>query len=484
MKCAMTRFSPALFALLCLLASAGGVHAQGLGSLSGGMGGSGAQGDTGSFSLGQRQGGGPAQTIDQIVAVVNEDVILESELDAAVGELMRQRGAQGNPAAVSDTLRSKVLDQLILRQLQVQRAEKDKIEVTPAELQQGVARMARRNNMDPAQFQQAVTASGMSMSSLRNRIREEIEISKVRQKEVMGQVAISDADVDRYLSNQSLRYSKDRAYRFREIEIALPDGADSTSEGLARDRLSSARREIVSGDISFAEAARQITDDDSGIGQAASQRQSDWVNGTDLSDAVDTELASLAPGEVSDVFRGDDGMVLLQLIDDRGSQASDDDGETVMVTEANMRHIVLQPNEIRNAQRTRELARTVRQRIAAGDSFENLAREYSDDSATANQGGLVGWIPLNRLEPGTRRQIENLSAGETSRVFQSASGYEIVQVEDKREVDETDNAKRNKIRQQLGRKQAAEEGNLWLRRLRDEAYVDIRMPGYQPTPDS
>ena len=484
MKYAMTRFSPVLFALLCLLASAAGVHAQGLGSLSGGMGGSGAQGDTGSFSLGQRQGGGPAQTIDQIVAVVNEDVILESELDAAVGELMRQRGAQGNPAAVSDTLRSKVLDQLILRQLQVQRAEKDKIEVTPAELQQGVARMARRNNMDPAQFQQAVTASGMSMSSLRNRIREEIEISKVRQKEVMGQVAISDADVDRYLSNQSLRYSKDRAYRFREIEIALPDGADSTSEGLARDRLSSARRDIVSGDVSFAEAARQITDDDSGIGQAASQRESDWVNGTDLSDAVDTELESLAPGEVSDVFRGDDGMVLLQLIDDRGSQASDDDGETVMVTEANMRHIVLQPNEIRNAQRTRELARTVRQRIAAGDSFENLAREYSDDSATANQGGLVGWIPLNRLEPGTRRQIENLSAGETSRVFQSASGYEIVQVEDKREVDETDNAKRNKIRQQLGRKQAAEEGNLWLRRLRDEAYVDIRMPGYQPTPDS
>ena len=190
--------------------------------------------------------------------------------------------------------------------------------------------------------------------------------------------------------------------------------------------------------------------------------------GNTLSDAVDTELATLKPGQLSDVFRSDDAMVLLKLDDERGAARAADDEQTIMVTEANMRHIVLQPNEIRNAERTRELARTLRQRIAAGDDFESLAREYSDDSATANQGGLVGWIPLNRLEPNTRRQIADLSPGQTSRVFQSASGYEIVRVEDKRQVDETDNAKRDKVRQQLGRKQAAEDGNLWLRRLRDD----------------
>ncbi|ROO30139.1 hypothetical protein SAJA_05540 [Salinisphaera japonica YTM-1] len=470
----MTRARIGLLALICLIAPClAQAQGQGVGDTVGsGM------GSVGNFSLGASTQQRQPRTLDKIVAVVDDDVILESELDAAIGELMQQRGGQGNPASAPATLRSQVLDQLILRQLQIQRAEKDKVEVAPAELQKGVARIARRNNMDVAQFSQAVNASGMSMSAIQDRVRDEIKISKVRQKEVMGQVTISDADVDRYLANQSLR-SRDRAYRFREIRIDLAEDADTTAVGLARERLSQARRAILAGDQSFDEAASALAAD----GNADTRTSSDFVAGNTLSDAVDTELATLKPGQLSDVFRSDDAMVLLKLDDERGAARAADDEQTIMVTEANMRHIVLQPNEIRNAERTRELARTLRQRIAAGDDFESLAREYSDDSATANQGGLVGWIPLNRLEPNTRRQIADLSPGQTSRVFQSASGYEIVRVEDKRQVDETDNAKRDKVRQQLGRKQAAEEGNLWLRRLRDEAYVDIRMADYQPTPD-
>ncbi|RJS94000.1 peptidylprolyl isomerase [Salinisphaera sp. Q1T1-3] len=440
-------------------------------------------GGLGSFSLGAPAQNAQPQTIDKIVAVVDQDVILQSELDAAVAQFKQQSGGQTDNVP-PNVLRSQVLDQLIMRQLQIQQAQKEGIKVTPAELQQGLSRIAQRNNMDLAQFQQAVTQSGMDLQSVRDRVHDEILISKVRQKDVMQKVGISDADVDRYLQNQALRFSRDHQYHLAEIRLDLPADADSTTAGVARDRLQRLRARITAGDLTFAQAARQVSD----AASADNGGDLGWVAGTDVPDSFDAALSDLSDGQISDVFRGDDGLYLLQLEDERGGQADDsDDSSTdnkVMVTEADLQHIVLKPNTIRDEARTRQLAQTIRQRLSAGDDFSALARQYSDDSGTANQGGDVGWIPLNRLAPSTRRQIQDLSAGDVSRVFQSGNSYEIVKVNGKRQRDETQEAKRDKIRQTLGKQRAAEQGNLWLRKLRDEAYVDIRMPDYQPTPGS
>ncbi|MGB7754524.1 MAG: peptidylprolyl isomerase [Salinisphaera sp.] len=440
----------------------------------------GTSGGLDSFSLGgmSSQNRQP-QSLDKIVAVVNSDVILKSELDAAVAQL-KQRNAGQIGQMPPNVLRSQVLDQLIMRQLQIQKANEVGIKVSKAELQQGLSRIAQRNNMNLQQFTQAVAQSGMNMSDLRQHVREEIKISKVRQKEVMGKVSVSDQDVDRYLQNQSLRFSRDHQYHLRQIKLDLPAGSDSTTTGVVRDRLTTLRNQITSGKTSFADAARSVSQ-----GQhAADGGDLGWMSGSSLPDSFDSALAGLSAGQISPVFRGPDGLYLLKLENERGG-SNDQSGpaqKKVMVTEAHIRHIIVKPNEIRSDARTRKLAQQIRQRLLAGDDFAALARKYSDDKGTARQGGDVGWIPLNRLSPDTRRHIKKLHKGEISHIFQTHDGYEIIKLINRRERDETQQAKRNKARETLGRKLASEEGNLWLRKLRDEAYVDIRMPNYQPTP--
>ncbi|AWN16300.1 peptidylprolyl isomerase [Salinisphaera sp. LB1] len=440
----------------------------------------GAGGGLDSFSLGgmSSQNQKP-QSLDKIVAVVNNDVILKSELDAAVAQVKQQNAAQIGQMP-RNVLRSQVLDQLIMRQLQIQKANQDGIKVSKAELQQGLSRIAQRNNMNLQQFTQAVQQSGMSMSDVRQHVREEIKISKVRQKEVMGKVSVSDQDVDRYLQNQSLRFSRNHQYHLRQIKLDVTTGSDSTSAGVVRDRLTTLRKQITSGKTSFADAARSVSQGPN----AANGGDMGWVSGAKLPDSFDSALAGLKPGQVSPVFRGPDGLYLLKLENERGGKnnSSDNHQKKVMVTEAHIRHIILKPNEIRSDARTRKLAQQIRQRLLAGADFAALARKYSDDSSTARQGGDVGWIPLNRLSPDTRRHIENLHKGEISHIFQTHDGYEIIKLIARRQRDETQEAKRNKAREALGRKRAREKGKLWLRKLRDEAYVDIRMPNYQPTP--
>lgn len=434
----------------------------------------------GSFSLGTPNTSRQTQSLDKIVAVVNDSVILKSELDAAVAQL-RQRNNNQFGQAPPNVLRSQVLDQLIMRQLQIQQANRDGIKVSQQELQQGLSRIAQRNGMNLQQFSQAVAQSGMNMSDLREHVREEIKISKVRQREVMGKVSISDQDVDRYLQNQSLRFSRNHEYHLRQIELDLPAEAESTTVGVARDRLETLRQQITSGQTSFAAAARSVSDGPA----AANGGDRGWVAGNDLAESFESALAELKPGQISDVFRGPKGMYLIKLEDERGGSAKQpDDQDKVMVTEAHIRHIILKPTEIRSDAQTRDLAQQIRQRLLAGDDFASLARQYSDDKGTANQGGDVGWIPLNRVSPETQRNIKSLSKGEISRIFQTDDGYEIIKLLGERQRDETQEAKRNKVRETLGRKRASEQGDLWLRKLRDEAYVDIRLPNYQPTPGS
>lgn len=317
--------------------------------------------------------GSSSQTLDKIVAVAGDDVVLSSELESAVAQIRSRADGRVNQVP-PNVLRSQVLDQLIMTKLQVARAKERNIQISDQDIDQGIARIAQQNNMSMAQFSQAVNADpSMTITQLRDQVSQELMVSTLRREEVMSKVVITDDDVDRYLENQALR---------------------------------------------------------------------------------------------------------------DGGQTPVDNGQKVLVDEIQARHIQLKPNEIRDDARTRELARQIEQRLAAGDDFAALAREYSDDNATANQGGELGWVQPARLDPSSRRQIENLNNGDVSQIFQTSEGYEILKVEDRRQRDQTREAQRNQARMALGEQKSSEEGELWLRKLRDEAYVDIRMPDYQPTSGS
>jgi len=311
-----------------------------------------------------------AAPLDGIVAVVGDDVVLESELQASINQIRARAGSRVDQMP-GNVLRSRVLDRLIMTRLQAARANERGITVSDTEIDQGMARIAKQNGMNRQQFMRAVANDGMDPQTLRAQVREELLVSKLRRQEVMKKVVVTEDDIDRYLENQSLR----------------EDG--------------------------------------------------------------DTQAA----------------------------------GGTVMVQELELRHILLQPNEIRGDQRTQDLARQIRERLKAGDDFAALAREYSDDNATANQGGSLGWVRPDQFESATQRQLADLKIGQVSRVFQTREGYEIIKLQDRRQKDKTLEARRDRARAQLGKQKAADEGQLWLRKLRDEAYVDIRMQGYQPEND-
>lgn len=466
----MRHLSPCRRALVAasLAVVATAANAQGMPSL-----------DSFSLSPGLSSSGGSAsgpQTLDQIVAVVGDGVILESELSSAVARIRARAGQRANQIP-PNVLRSQILDRLIMQRLQLQRARQRGIEISDPEIDQGVARIAQQNNMSMPQLVRAVSADGMSMDQLRGQVRDELMISKLRSEEVMSKVVVTEDDVDRYLENQSLRVAQDRSYHLRHLLVAVPDDADDATVAAARDRIDSLRARIVDDGDDFASVAEANSEGQN----AADGGDMGWIDGAYMPGLFTDVLPGMRPGDVSEVFRGAGGFHIVELEDVRGGDSLGS-GEKVMVEEVKARHILLTPNEIRDDQRTRDLARQIRERLDAGDDFAALAREYSDDSATANQGGDLGWVQPSRFAGPTRRQLDSLDAGQTSPIFQSSEGYEILEVEDRRQRDQTREAIRARARQALGEQKSEEEGELWLRKLRDEAYVDIRMQGYQPTP--
>lgn len=418
---------------------------------------------------------GSAQSLDSIVAVVGDGVVLESELDQAVAQIKGRAGGRADRMP-PNVLRSQVLDQLIMQRLQVQRAHERNIQISDQETDEGLQRIARQNNMDMQQFMRAVSADGMTMDQLRQQIREELLVSKLRRQEVMSKIAVSEEDVDRYLENQSLRKNEEREYRLRHILLPVPAGADANTVTQIHERADDLRSRIIDEGDDFADVAATQS-----RGEHAPQGgDMGWMQGSALPAGFTDAVSALAPGEVSPVFRDAGGFHLLELEDVRGGNIQDAERK-VMVDEVQASHILLKPNEIRDDQRTRKLARQIHARLEAGDDFAAVAREYSDDSATANQGGELGWIQPRQLGPATQRQISGLQAGDISPVFQTREGYEILQVSNRRERDQTREAMRQRVRRTLGEQKSVEEGELWLRKLRDEAYVDVRMPDYQPT---
>lgn len=415
-----------------------------------------------------------AQSVDGIVAVVGDDVILASELMDAVSQARASLGARAD-SMPPNVLRSNVLDQIILTKLQLDRARQLDLKVSDDDIAQGMARLARQTNMSTQQYVQALRNSGISPTAAQQRLRTDILIQKVRKAEVLDQIVVTDQDVTQFLESRSLRDSGNREYRIRSIRLDVPAAASSETVQAIRDKIEKLRARVVSGQASFADVAKAQSDGDS----AARGGDMGWIGDAFMPQAFTDILPTLAIGEVSDVFRGNGALHLIKLLDERGSQNLAG-GDTVMVKEVKVRHIVLTPNALRNSQRTRELAMELLERLAAGAQFTDLAKQYSDDKASASDGGSLGWIQAGMLGPREAVQIAQMQPNDVSPVLQTEHGYVIVQLLDRRKVDKTRDAIRRRARQLIGQRKAQEKGQLWLHKLRGNAYVDIRLPGYQP----
>lgn len=415
-----------------------------------------------------------AQTLDNIVAVAGDSVILESQLDDAVhqlrGRLDPEQLAQLPP---EDIIRSRVLDQLILASIQTERAKHAGMHVSDKELNDEIGRLAQQNGMNTSEFIQQLKTRGISATNMRTRMRQELLIQKLRKSEVLDRIGVSSDDVDRYLESQSYRLQKDRDYHIRHILISVNESASPEAVKEAQERTKQLRERAEKG-VSFADLAKANSD-----GQKASKGGDlGWLSGGYMPTLFSDVVPRLKPGEISPVFRGPSGFHLIQLEGTRSADKEDSDGP-VMVKEVKAEQILIEPNEIRSDEAAHDKIKQLRERLVAGDDFAELARTDSDDTKTATQGGDLGWVDPRRFPPDFARQLQQLKAGDLSEPFKTDNGWHLVKVLERRERDKSEEQRRFRARQAIGQEKLEEESAIWIRHLRDEAYVDVRMKGYK-----
>ncbi|MDB5972411.1 MAG: hypothetical protein JWQ90_4861 [Hydrocarboniphaga sp.] len=412
-----------------------------------------------------------AETLDRIVAVVNDSVVLQSELDQAMRDTQTQIKSRGVAVPADDVLRPQVLEKVIVTRLQTQRAQQAGIRVDDRELNDVLNNIARQNKMTLSQLADSVKEDGLDFLNVREQIRDEVVINRLRQKEVESRIQVTDQDVDLYLANQSA--SDNIEYHLSHILVSIPDGASSDERDKRRAKAQGLLKRIRGGE-DFAQIA--ITSSDGQ--QALTGGDLDWRKAGDLPSLFATTAAKLKPGETSDVLEAGSGFHIIKLEGTRGGE------ERLTVNETHALHILLMNNALRSEDQSRVQAQDIYDRLQKGGDFAKLAKEFSDDPGSKNNGGDLGWQPPGVFAPEFQIRIDQLQPGETSTPFHTQFGWHVAKVIERRVRDTTEESRRARARQAIQQRRSAEEYETWLRRLRDEAYIEYRLAKTDAPADS
>jgi peptidyl-prolyl cis-trans isomerase SurA len=404
-----------------------------------------------------------AADLDRIVVVVDEELVLASELDQAMRQVELQLRSQGRPLPPRDVLQRQVLERLILQRLQVQRAKNAGLQVSEEELRQALAGIAARNQMSVNEFAEAAAREGIDFGQFREQLRTDLLISKLRQREVDSRVVVSEQDVDFFLQSQA-GLQKDKEYRLSHILIAVKEGASEEERAAVRQQAEEVLAKARAGE-DFAQLAARYSNDQ----LALSGGDLGWRDAAALPSLFANVVPTLKPGEVSPLLSSPSGFHLVRLNEQRTA------GEGQMVTETRARHILLTPNAVRNDVATKLAAENLRRELEAGADFAALARKHSDDPGSANRGGELGWQPKGSFAREFESQLEAMQPGEIRGPFPTQFGWHIVELLERRTRDDSEGQRRDRARAAIFQRKAGEEYDQWLRRLRDEAYVEYRL---------
>lgn len=403
-----------------------------------------------------------ATPVDRIVVVVNDSIILQSELDAAMDNARQQLSQRGVRDVSRSELRDQVLERLVLQRVQMARAREAGIRVDDRELNDVVSDIARRNGMSQAEFARQLRREGQDYLAVREQIRNEIISQRLRTRELESRISVSEDDVNAYLARE--QDVGDSEVRLSHILISLGDGASPDERQAARERAEELRQRIAEGE-EFSAIAASHSDGQ----QALEGGDLGWRRLADLPPAFSEALKKTEDGELAPVIEATSGFHILRVEDRRGS------AEQQMITETKARHILIQPDELTSDDQARAKIFDIARRLDEGEDFAELARQHSDDPGSRNEGGELGWQPPGQMADAFEQQVNDLEPGERSRPFRSEFGWHIVEVQDRRQRDATEELRRQRARQAIGERRMEEEYEIWLRRLRDEAYIEYRL---------
>ncbi|MFO1360225.1 peptidylprolyl isomerase [Plasticicumulans sp.] len=415
--------------------------------------------------------GGAGRELDSVAAVVDDDVITRAELDQAVQTALGQLRARGGQLPPMDVIRKQVLERQILLKLQERAAARNGISVDDLTLNAAIATVAQRNGVSVDELRRRVERDGFSFARYREEIRRELVSSRLRQKVVDPSITVSDQEVDLALgiapgAGPGAAAAPAREYRLAHILVGLPEGADAAQIEAAQAKADALVAELRKG-ADFARLATSVSD----AGDALNGGEIGWRSAAQLPPAFAEAIGSMSAGQVTAPLRGTSGFEIVRVIEVRNA------GEAApgQIVQTEVRHILLRaaPGESDDAVRQRAL----RLRAGLNDAgFAAAARAQSQDPGSAPKGGELGWVSPGQLVPEFERAMAALKPGEISQPVKTSFGWHLIEVKNRRQVaGKVEDARRMQAREAIYKRKIEEEWDIWLRRLRDEAYVDIRL---------
>ena len=406
------------------------------------------------------------QPLDSVVAIVDNDVIMKSQLDQRVREVEQTIAKRGGGTPPPGALDQQVLERLIVENLQLQIGERSGIRITDEELNQAIGTIAQRNGMSLEQFRAALARDGLSFEDARDQVQREMIISRVRQRRVAERIQVSEQEVKNFLASDMGKMQLSEEFRLANILIPTPEGANSAAIQAAAQQAGQVYQQLKQGaDFGQMAIARSASEN------ALEGGEMGWRKAGQLPPDFAKMLSSLSEGEVTQPIRIPNGFIILKLEEKRGGS------ESVLRDEVHVRHILIKPSEIRSEAATEQLAEKLYERIQNGEDFATLAKSFSEDPGSALNGGDLNWVDPNSLVPEFREQMAQAQQGQVTRPFKSQYGWHVLEVLGRRATDSTDQAREQQALNVLRNRKYDEELQTWLRQIRDEAYVEIKLPG-------
>ena len=403
---------------------------------------------------------GEPQLLDKVVAIVDDDIIMHSELKQQIHMLKIQNRGQSLPD--DSALSKQVLEQMIMDSIQLQMANRGNIVISDGELNNALSSIAAQNNMNLEQFRQAMEAEGIPFAVGREQIKNEMRISRVQRFQVGERIQISDQDVDNFLASEIGKIASSSEYRLGHILISTPANAKAADIQSAEKKAYALVQKLRQG-----EDFRQLAMAESNSRTALEGGDLGWRKETQVPSLFAALVPHLKIGEVANPISSGSGYHIIKLLDKRG-------GSSKLVTQYKTRHILIGVNELRDAPAAEQQAQELHKRLQQGDDFALLAREFSDDPGSGAQGGSLGWVNIGDMVPEFNNTMLQSQVGHISHPFKTQFGWHLLQVEEIRETDVGMENQRNQVRNLLYSRRFEDELPIWLRKVRSEAYVEIK----------
>lgn len=400
--------------------------------------------------------------LDRIVAIVDDDIVMQSELDRRVKGIANRLQRQGTPAPAGSVLELRVLNQLILESIQLQRAERAGIRISDDQLNQTINSIAQSNNMTLEEFEAQLALEGETYGSAREQIRREMIVSRIQQSSVDRRVRVTEQEIENFLASKEGRTQSGLEYLIGHILIAVPESASEAELESARKRAERVQEKLKKG-ADFQQMAVAESDGR----QALEGGVIGWRKENELPSIAADVLPSLDVGEPSGILRSPSGFHIIAPLEKRG-------GEQRIIDQYRVRHILIAPSEIRTNEEAKAISEKLYERLVDGEDFATLARSNSDDPVSAIDGGDLNWVSEGQMVPEFEQEMLARNVGEISRPFKSPFGWHILQVIDTRQQDVGALLQANQARKVIHQRKYEEELVSWLQEIKGEAFISVK----------